>query len=135
MKIYYNPRLKQLARDLRNNSTPGEIMLWNEIKGRKLRGYQFMRQKPIGEYIVDFFCSKLKLVIEIDGESHAGKEACDRMRQKKLEALGLTFLRFEELAVRYNLDRVIQSIENRVQEIEAAAGNPPGAENMGTKAK
>lgn len=135
MKIYYNPRLKQLARDLRNNSTPGEIMLWKEIKGRKLRGYQFMRQKPIGKYIVDFFCSKLKLVIEIDGDSHRGKEACDRMRQKKLEALGLTFLRFEELAVRYNLDRVIQSIENRVQEIEAAAGNPPGAENMGTKAK
>ncbi len=111
-----------------------EIMVSNalhEVVGRKLRGYQFMRQKPIGEYIVDFFCSRLKLVIEIDGESHAGKEACDRMRQKKLEALGLTFLRFEELAVRYNLDRVIQSIENRVQEIEAAAGNPPGRREYG----
>jgi very-short-patch-repair endonuclease len=118
MKIYYNPKLKQLARELRNNSTLAEIMLWNELKGRKLRGYRFMRQKPIGEYIVDFFCSKLKLIIEIDGESHIGKEDYDRQRQQDLEDLGLTFLRFDDLEVRYNLDRVIQTIENRVQEIE-----------------
>ncbi len=135
MEIYYNPRLKQLARDLRNNSTPGEIILWNEIKGRKLRGYQFMRQKPIGKYIVDFFCSKLKLVIEIDGESHAGKEAYDRKRQRELEGLGLTFLRFEELEVRYNLDRVIEKIDKRMQEIEAAAGNPPGGKEAAPMAK
>lgn len=130
MKIYYNPRLKQYSRDLRNKSTPGEIMLWREIKGRKLRGYQFMRQKPIGNYIVDFFCSKLKLVIEIDGDSHIGKEAYDRKRQQELEALGLSFLRFEELEARYNLDRVIQTIEQRMQEIEAAAALPyPGAKD------
>lgn len=135
MKIYYNPKLKQYSRDLRNKSTPGEIMLWKEIKGRKLRGYQFMRQKPIGNYIVDFFCSKLKLVIEIDGDSHIGKEDYDRKRQQELEALGLSFLRFEELEARYNLDRVIQTIENRMQEIEAAAGNPPGGKEAAPMAK
>ncbi len=135
MKIYYNPKLKQYSRDLRNKSTPGEIMLWKEIKGRKLRGYQFMRQKPIGKYIVDFFCSKLKLVIEIDGDSHLGKEACDRKRQKKLEALGLTFLRFEELEVRYNLDRVIEKIETRMQEIETRRRKSPGVKEMATTAK
>lgn len=130
MKIYYNPKLKQYSRDLRNKSTPGEILLWREIKGRKLRGYQFMRQKPIGNYIVDFFCSKLKLVIEIDGDSHIGKEDYDRKRQQELEALGLSFLRFEELEARYNLDRVIQTIEHRMQEIEAAvAFPPPGAKD------
>jgi very-short-patch-repair endonuclease len=71
MKIYYNPKLKAKSRELRNNSTLAEVPLWNQLKGRKMRGYQFMRQKPIGNYIVDFFCSKLKLVIEIDGESHS----------------------------------------------------------------
>lgn len=70
MKIYYNPKLKKLARELRNNSTLSEVLLWNQLKTRKMGGYQFMRQKPISEYIVDFFCNRLKLVIEIDGESH-----------------------------------------------------------------
>jgi len=57
MKIYYNPKIKPLARKLRNNSTMSEILLWEELKGLKMKGYQFLRQKPIGEYIVDFFCT------------------------------------------------------------------------------
>ena len=64
MKILYNPGLKQRARELRNQGILSEVLLWNQLKGRKIYGYQFMRQKPIGEYIVDFYCSKLKLVIE-----------------------------------------------------------------------
>lgn len=112
MKIYCDPWLKKFARELRNNSTLAEIMLWNEIKGRRLRGYQFMRQKPIDKYIVDFFCSKLKLIIEIDGESHIGKEEYDRERQDDLESLGLTVLRFDDLEVCYNLDNVIKTLEN-----------------------
>jgi len=70
MKIRYNSKLKQLARNLRNNSTLSEVLLWNELKARKVKGLRFMRQKPIGHYIVDFYCSKLKLAIEIDGDSH-----------------------------------------------------------------
>ena len=70
MKIYYNPKLKPLARKLRNNSTLSEILLWEELKKRKMLDYRFLRQKPVGEYIVDFFCNKLRLVIEIDGDSH-----------------------------------------------------------------
>lgn len=120
MKIYYDPKLKQLARELRNNSTLAEIMLWNEIKGRRLRGYQFMRQKPIDKYIVDFFCSKLKLIIEIDGESHIGKEEYDRKRQDDLEAIGLTFLRFDDPEVRYNLDNVIKTLESWIDRFESA---------------
>ena len=73
MTVRYNPELKQRARDLRKQGVLSEVLLWNQLKGRKLRGYQFMRQKPIGAYIVDFYCSKLRLVIEIDGESHSGK--------------------------------------------------------------
>ena len=72
MKIYYNPKLKKLARNLRNNMTLPEVILWNQLKGRKL-GFDFHRQKPIDNYIVDFFCSKLKLIIEVDGNIHIDK--------------------------------------------------------------
>jgi len=111
MKIYYNPKLKAKARELRNNSTLAEVLLWNQLKGRQMRGYQFMRQKPIGNYIVDFFCSKLKLVIEIDGDSHIGKEDYDQKRQAHLEALGLSVLRFSDLDVKQNMDGVLQVLE------------------------
>ncbi len=84
MRIYYNPKVKKLARELRNDSTLSEVLLWNQLKARKMRGYQFMRQKPIGEYIVDFFCSKLKLVIEIDGESHVDKYEQDKLDSRTL---------------------------------------------------
>jgi very-short-patch-repair endonuclease len=80
-----------------------------------MRGYQFMRQKPIGNYIVDFFCSKLKLVIEIDGESHSGKQEYDFKRQKELEALGLSFLRFYDRDVKQNMNGVLQVIDNWIQ--------------------
>ncbi len=80
MKIYYNLKLKKLVRELRNDSTLSEVVLWNQLKVRKMRNYQFMRQKPIAGYIVDFFCSKLKLVIEVDGASHVDKVEEDKLR-------------------------------------------------------
>ena len=67
--IPYNPKLKPLARKLRKNSTLSEILLWKQIKGKKL-GCEFHRQVPINNYIVDFYCHELNLVIEIDGDSH-----------------------------------------------------------------
>jgi len=75
-----------------------------------------MRQKPIGNYIVDFFCSKLKLVIEIDGISHNDKQVYDENRQRKLEALGLSFLRFYDHDVKKNMSGVLQAIENWIVE-------------------
>ena len=120
MKIYYNPKLKARARELRNNSTLSEVLLWNQLKARKIKGYQFMRQKPIGNYIVDFFCSKLRLVIEIDGDSHISKVEYDDKRQQELEAIGLFFLRFSDLDVKSNLNRVLQMIEKWIEDT-----NPP----------
>ena len=70
MKIYYNPKLKAFAKQLRNNSTKSEIKMWNYLKGEQLYGYRFIRQKPIDEYIVDFFCNRLGLAIECDCYSH-----------------------------------------------------------------
>jgi very-short-patch-repair endonuclease len=87
-----------------------EVLLWNQLKGRKLNGYQFMRQKPIGTYIVDFYCSKLRLVIEIDGESHSGKFDYDMRRQQFLESIGLTVLRFNDTEVKNSMDNVMMAI-------------------------
>ena len=71
--IPYKPYLKKLARQLRLNSTLSEVLLWNELKQKKMHGYDFDRQKPIDDFIVDFYCKRLKLAIEIDGESHDHK--------------------------------------------------------------
>jgi very-short-patch-repair endonuclease len=68
--IPYNPKLKPLAKQLRHNMTVAEVLLWNRLKGKQMRGYDFDRQRPIDEYIVDFYCKDLMLAIEIDGASH-----------------------------------------------------------------
>lgn len=117
--IRYNPALKEKARELRNNSTRTEILLWTFLKGRKLRGYDFHRQKPIDEYIVDFFCPELMLAIEIDEVSHIGKELYDTERQNKLEKLGVRFLRFKDEDVFYNSDFVVKEIEQWIDENSA----------------
>ncbi len=116
MKIYYNPKLKQLARNLRNKSTLAEILFWNHVKRRQLLNYQFMRQKPIGDYIVDFFCSKLKLVIEIDGESHLDKEAQDRKKQQFLESIGLKVIRFSDDQIKFGMDFVLKELDEWINE-------------------
>lgn len=77
-----------------------------------------MRQKPIGNYIVDFFCSKLKLLIEIDGISHNNKAEGDKIRQEELESLGLSVLRFYEWDVKRDIRAVVQRIEDWIGEYE-----------------
>ena len=114
--IPYNPKLKALARKLRNNSTYMEILLWEYLKGRRMKGYDFDRQKPIDNYIVDFYCKDLFLAIEIDGESHYGKEKKDEKRDKRLSQLGVTVLRFDDLELRYDLKRVLETIDRWIDE-------------------
>lgn len=118
MKIHYNPKLKSPARELRKNSTLSEVLLWNELKARKIKGYQFMRQKPTGDYIVDFYCSKLRLVIEIDGESHDGRFEKDIVRQQKLESMGLYILRFNDIEIKKEMYNVLRTIEGYIERIE-----------------
>jgi very-short-patch-repair endonuclease len=110
VKIYYNSKLKEYASNLRNNATPGERKLWKYLKGKQT-GYDFHRQKPINNYIVDFYCHHLKLAIEIDGSTHdENKYEYDRKRQNEIERLGITFLRFTEYEVTKNIDRVLEAI-------------------------
>jgi very-short-patch-repair endonuclease len=71
-----------------------EVLLWNQLKHRRMLGYSFLRQRPIYNYIADFHCPRLKLVIEIDGDSHRNKFESDQNRQRDLESLGLQVLRF-----------------------------------------
>ncbi|MDQ1328157.1 MAG: hypothetical protein QG641_1442 [Candidatus Poribacteria bacterium] len=114
--IPYNPKLKELARQLRNNSTVAEVFLWTHLKGKQMLGYDFHRQKPIDNYIVDFFCNELMLAIEIDGITHEGKSIKDDARQKKLESLGIRFLRFYDQDVRENTEGVLISIKQWIKE-------------------
>ena len=118
MKIYYNPNLKQLSRNLRNDSTLAEVLLWNKLKKQQECGYQFMRQKPIGNYIVDFYCSKLKLIIEVDGESHRYKLNKDVDRQKWVGNLGLNVLRFDDAKIKKDMRNVILSTEGWIKNNE-----------------
>ena len=78
--VRYNPKLKELARQLRRKITLSEMLLWKELKGKQMMGFDFHRQKPISEYIVDFYCPMLNLAIEIDGDSHMFKKDKDGER-------------------------------------------------------
>ena len=123
--IPYIPRLKDLARQLRNKSTLSEILLWKHLKSKRMRGYDFHRQKPIDKYIVDFFCSELMLAIEIDGISHEIPEKFnqDLQRQERLESLGIKFLRFNDVDVKKDMTYVLRAIDNYIVRYEEENGS------------
>lgn len=123
--IKYNPKLKERARELRKNSTPSEIELWKSLRAGQMQGYTFNRQKPLDNYIVDFYNRKLKLVIEIDGDSHDGKQEYDKKRQQKLESLGCTVIRFYDHDVMRHIEGVLYKIEQTIKKIEKDKNIPP----------
>ena len=112
----YNGNLKQLSRELRKNMTDAERHLWAKIRMKQLKGNQFYRQKPIGDYIVDFFCPRAKLVIEIDGSQHHTDEMTeyDRIRDEYMSSLGLRVLRFTNTEVLTHIDGVVENIEEEI---------------------
>ncbi len=116
--IPYNPKLKALARRLRNNSTKSEILLWKYLRGKQLHGFDFHRQRPIDNFIVDFFCQELYLGIELDGYSHLLDSNVDRdiRKEKRLNALGVKLIRFWDEEVFNDLDNVLRVIEYAVLE-------------------
>jgi len=114
--IPYNPKLKEYARKLRKDSTFTEVMLWNYLKGNQMKGFDFDRQRPIYNYIVDFYCKDLQLAIEVDGESHYGNQLADVRRERRLNKLGVTVLRFDDMEIIYELDEVLKKIEKWIEE-------------------
>ena len=120
----YNKNLKEFARNLRNNSTLPEVILWNRIlKRNQLRGYTFLRQRPIDNYIVDFFCKDLKLIIELDGEIHRYQKSKDKRREEELLRLGYSIIRFNNEEVLHELVNVERTLENFIDELEKENSN------------
>ncbi len=117
--MFYDKELKPYSRALRNNMTDAELHLWSTLRMKQLKGYQFYRQKIIGNYIVDFYCPQAKLVIEVDGGQHySGQiETTDKKRDEYLKSHGFKVLRFNNL-------EVLQNIEGVVDRVLEDLGNP-----------
>jgi very-short-patch-repair endonuclease len=124
--ILYNPKLKEYARELRNNSTEAEIYLWLKLKSKQIYGYDFHRQKPIDNYILDFFCHELMLGIEVDGYSHELIEVYkkDVIKERKMNELGISILRFTDYQVKKDMINVLRAIEYFIFEFEKHTPNP-----------
>jgi very-short-patch-repair endonuclease len=108
----YDKRLRSVSQNLRKGATDAERYLWSRLRGKQLKGLQFYRQKVLGRYIVDFYCPKAQLVVELDGGQHyetAGRER-DKVRDKALKELGLTVLRFSDRDVLEKTNAVIEKI-------------------------
>ena len=116
--IPYNPKLIPIARRLRNNSTLSEVLLWMRLRNKQFMSYDFDRQKPIGNYIVDFFCRELLLAIEVDGASHDYKSEEDLARQQEIESFGITVIRFTDLAVKQHMIEVLEQLRWQVRQLE-----------------
>ena len=118
--LYYNRSLKKLARQLRNNSTKSEIRLWAEMLQGKKTDYTFLRQRPVLNYIADFLCKELKLIIELDGYSHEFEQKWkkNKLRQKELEEAGFKVLRFSDDEVMKNLRNVESEIMRWIKKLE-----------------
>ncbi len=108
-------RKTELARNLRKKATPAERKLWAVLRNRQLGGFKFYRQFPIEPYIVDFCCRSKRLIIEIDGGVHVGRENDDQKRARYLEEKGYTIIRFNNNHVIYDINQVVEAIMNAIQ--------------------
>lgn len=106
---YSRSELVPRARKLRRDATFPERVLWSRLRRRQL-GVRFLRQRPVGQYIIDFYCPDVGLAVEVDGRSHDGAFACDLQRQAVLEGLGLRVLRVANDAVLEDVDGVVAQI-------------------------
>lgn len=116
-----NPEILQRAKQLRRDQTSAENKLWYVLRNRQLGGYKFRRQQPIGRFIVDFLCKSTKLVIEIDGDTHAERVGYDVARTKKLEEKGYKVIRYMNSDVHDNLENValniLENCDSRIEEL------------------
>ncbi len=105
-----SPKTKDNSRNLRKNMTDVEQMLWAKVRGRQLQGFHFRWQHPIGDYIIDFICLELKLIIELDGSQHQDQQQYDMNRSQWLQTKGFELLRFWNSDILDNFDGVMQTI-------------------------
>lgn len=124
----YNAKLQPFANQLRKDLTKAEACLWKyALRAGMRKGYSFRRQRPVLNFIADFMCKELKLVIEVDGITHTWEETVvkDRIKDEKLKEAGFQILRFDDEDVLKNINKVIEEIDLKIEEIERNAVVPP----------
>ena len=120
--------VQQAATELRENLTPAEQRLWEELRAKRLGGLRFRAQHPVGQFILDFYCPAHKLAVELDGNVHAGNEEQDAARTAHLSAYGYRVLRFTNDQVMTELPDVLAQIKASAQEkpLRPNSGEPEG---------
>lgn len=111
-------KMIEIAREYRKEPTPGEKIMWNALRGKKLDGIKFRRQQPIGYFVVDFYSSTYRLVVEVDGPIHESQKEADAARQEILEVLGLHVLRIKTELVEQNLPMTLVRVRNSIQKLK-----------------
>jgi very-short-patch-repair endonuclease len=111
-----NKNIQKKAKELRNNETPSEKLLWDKLKNKQLAGFKFRRQHSLKQFIADFYCHKAKLIIELDGEIHntVQQKERDEGRSYEIEQAGLTVLRFTNDEVKNEIDNVLEKIKTEL---------------------
>lgn len=119
-------RIFQFAKNLRLKMTEPETLLWERLRKKQMMGYRFRRQHPISQYIADFYCHPLKLIIEVDGGYHSSKEqqSLDLARTEDLKSLGLRVIRFTNTEVIEQVEVVLGRIRLEIEEIEKCIAGP-----------
>ena len=102
--------MKRRARELRQNANPLEEIVWTQLRDRRLGGFKFRGQHGVWPFVVDFYCAESRLIVELDGTSHEGREEQDLRRQKEFEELGFTVLRFRNHEVYENLEGFLERV-------------------------
>ncbi|MFZ5886831.1 MAG: endonuclease domain-containing protein [Chloroflexota bacterium] len=118
-------KMIEVARQFRKEPTRSEAMLWQALRGKKLDGIKFRRQQPIGNFVVDFYNSVYRLVVEVDGSVHDSQIELDRERQTILEQLGLNVLRVKSEDVEKNLSSVLETIRSKINELKMKTSKSP----------
>lgn len=118
-------KMLEIARQFRKEPTKSEAILWQALRGKKLDGIKFRRQQPIGNFIVDFYNSVYRLVVEVDGSVHENQFEVDKARQDILEQLGLNILRVGAEEVEKNLPLVLQKIRSKIVKLKLNTSESP----------
>ncbi len=125
------PELQQAAWLLRDRMTPAEQALWEALRERRLDGLRFRRQHPVGQFVLDFYCSRYKLVVELDGGVHESQQEQDAARTAFLSAYGYQVVRFRNEEVFSNLPSVLEAIAAAAEEEREPPGGTPQPPIMG----
>jgi len=121
-KVFNKKEQIPIRKRLRNNITKSEMILWKYLKGSQMNGWKFRRQQGIGNYIVDFYCPDLKIVVEVDGLTHSEEVVFekDEVRQEYLENLGLKVVRYNSQDIFYKINDVLEGLYNICLELSKA---------------